>query len=190
MPIAESRLNLCCHPATPAPTVRAIEARADWRADGALRLSYCLWGDMARIRVPAPQTPGPTDLLWQHTCFEAFIGVPGESAYREFNLSPSGQWAAYAFTDYRQRNEQFTPAGAPQISVQCFAGRLELLATLAPECLPNAPSHLEIGLSAVVEADDIVDGAHSYWALHHPLAQPDFHHRAAFVLSLPAPQTT
>ena len=189
MPTAESRLNLCCHSATPAPTVRGIDVGADWQADGALCLSYRLWGDMARIRVPAPQLPGPVDLLWQHTCFEAFIGVHGDPAYREFNLSPSGQWAAYAFTAYRQRDVQFVPAVAPQISVQCFAGRLELLARLDPNCLPVASSRLEIGLSAVVEADEI-DGAHSYWALHHPSAQPDFHDRAAFVLSLHAPQTT
>ena len=189
MPNAETRLNLCCHPTTPAPTVHSIEVRADWQADGTLSLSYCLRGDMARLRVPAPQVPGPADLLWQHTCFEAFIGVPGDPAYREFNLSPSGQWAAYAFTDYRQRDGQFVLAAVPQISVQCFAGRLELLAKLAPSCLPTTPSHLEIGLSAVVEADDI-DDAHSYWALRHPSAQPDFHHRAAFVLSLPVSRTT
>ena len=187
MPTPEPVLNLLCHPATPAPVVRAIEARACRQSDGTLRIAFCLWGDMARILVPPPQPPERTDFLWEHTCFEAFFGVPGEGTYREFNFSPSGQWAAYAFSDYRQRVEEFTLGNTPHIATQCFAGRLELQAILAPETLPSAASRFEVGLSAVIEAADVVDGSHSYWALSHPLERPDFHHRAAFILALAQP---
>jgi len=187
MPTSESALNLLCHPATPAPVVRTIEAQVSWQSDGSLRIAFCLWGDMARILVPPLQSPERTDSLWEHTCFEAFVGLPGEDTYREFNFSPSGQWAAYAFSDYRQRVEGFTLGNAPHITTQRFAGRLELQAILAPETLPHAASGLEVGLSAVIEAADTVDGSHSYWALRHPLVRPDFHHRAAFVLSLTQP---
>ena len=38
-----------------------------------------------------------------------------------------------------------------------------------------------------VEAADVVDGSHSYWALHHPAALPDFHHRDGFTLELAPP---
>ena len=183
-------LNLICHPATPAPVVRAVDAQASWQADGSLLIAYCLWGDMARLRVPEATASGPVDLLWEHTCFEAFIGIPGQCAYREYNFSPSGQWAAYDFSGYRQRDADFALAAEPRITMHAFAGRLELQATLSPDALPSPASGLEIGLSAVIEAADMVDGAHSYWALHHPVERPDFHHRAAFTLTLAAPTQT
>ncbi len=186
MPNHDYPLTLLCHPATPAPVVRSIEAHAAFRPDGGLTFAYRLRGDMARLLVPQEQAPERKDLLWEHTCFEAFIGVPGETAYREFNFSPSGQWAAYAFSDYRQRNERFDLPDAPQITTRLFAGRLEVDVALAPSALPAGAKTLQIALSAVVEAADTVDGSHSYWALHHPAPRPDFHHRAGFALKCAA----
>jgi len=179
-------LTLICHPATPAPVVRTIEAQAALLADGRLRIAYRLWGDMVRLRIPATQAPDRTDMLWEHTCFEAFIAAAGETSYREFNFSPAGQWAAYAFSDYRQRDEMADPAVPPQITTRLFAGRLELEAIIAAEALPPGAAAFRIGLSAVVEAADTVDGSHSYWALRHPAARPDFHQHAAFTLELAA----
>ncbi len=137
---------------------------------------------MARRLVPQEQARERKDLLWEHTCFEAFVGVPGEATYREFNFSPSGQWAAYAFSDYRQRDENFELADAPQITTRLFAGRLEVDVALPASALPSGTLALQIALSAVVEAADTVDGSHSYWALHHPGPRPDFHHRSGFTL--------
>lgn len=186
MPTDDYPLTLLCHPATPAPMVRLIEARASIQPDGSLVLHYRLWGDIARLRLPELPSPERSDSLWQHSCFEAFIGAAGDTAYREFNFSPSGQWAAYAFTDYRQRDESFVARQAPQICTRRFAGRLEMDVTLPPEVLPPATKALQLALAAVVEADDIADGRHSYWALRHPAARPDFHHRDAFTLELAA----
>jgi hypothetical protein len=127
----EFTLTLRRHPATPAPVVRtdrsARRALCRWR----LALAYCLRGDMARLRIPAPQTPGSADGLWEHTCFEAFVGVAGETAYHEFNFSPSGEWAAYAFSGYRQRDTTRALCTPPQITATLSAGRLELEAVLA-----------------------------------------------------------
>ena len=106
MPTAEFPLNLLCHPTTPASVVRTIDAQTSWQPDGALIIDYRLWGDMARLRVPEQLAAECTDFLWEHTCFEAFISIPGDLAYREYNFSPSGQWAAYAFSDYRRRDEE------------------------------------------------------------------------------------
>ena len=184
----ESPVQLICHPATPAPAVRTIEIQVTLRTDGALVIDYRLWGDMARVLVPQHRPTEQADLLWEHTCFEAFIGTPVDNAYREFNFSPSGQWAAYAFSDYRQRVGDFKPASAPQIATRLFLGRLELQAILAPEALPDRGTALQIGLSAVIEGTDLIDGSHSYWALHHPTERPDFHHRAGFTLRLTNPR--
>lgn len=89
---------------------------------------------MARLLIPEPKNSARTDLLWEHTCFEAFIGLSGSPAYREFNFSPSGQWAAYAF-DYRQRVEQ-PETEAPQIDA-CSPSRLELDAIVPAQALPD-----------------------------------------------------
>ncbi|MGD9163077.1 MAG: hypothetical protein PVG39_32025 [Desulfobacteraceae bacterium] len=39
--------------------------------------------------------------LWEHTRFEIFLAQKGIPDYREFNLSPSGDWSVYSFTGYR-----------------------------------------------------------------------------------------
>jgi hypothetical protein len=116
--------------------------------------------------------------LWQHTCFEAFIAVAGEAPYREFNFSPSGQWAAYGFSDYRERNG-WVASQAPSIRFERTPDTLSLVAVMAAADLP--PSNVDnprlLGLTAVIGA---VDGSKSYWALRHPAGQPDFHHRDGF----------
>ena len=177
-------LTLLHHPATPAPVVKTIEARVSFLPDGSVAFAYRLWGDMARLLIPAKHAPEHADLLWEHTCFEAFIGVRGETAYREFNFSPSGQWANYAFSEYRQRNKPLPDRLPPRITTRLYAGRLELEALVDALALPPKPENAqwEIALSAVVEAADTIDGNHSYWALHHPASRPDFHDRAAFSL--------
>lgn len=187
---SEFALMLLRHPATPAPVVRSVAVHAVRSADGGLEIAYCLRGDMARLLIPEPRIPACANGLWEHSCFEAFVGVAGDAAYHEFNFSPSGQWAAYAFSSYRQRDESRLLLLAPQISARLFAGRLELEAVIRPEALPSRAqtATLQIGLTAVVEAADVVKGSHSYWALGHSDAFPDFHRREGFTLDLAPPQ--
>ena len=177
-------LKLICHPATPAPVVRSVDVWVNRRPDGGIAFAYCLRGDMVRLRIPLESPRERTDSLWEHTCFEAFIGKRGEAAYREFNFSPSGQWAAYEFSGYRQRVDRQIDSEAPRIVARLFAGRLELEVIVGVQSLPagSADSAWQIGLSAVVEAADTADGSHSYWALHHPEDRPDFHDRRSFTL--------
>jgi hypothetical protein len=180
---------LIYHPLTPASMVSAVEATAQWSCDGHLEFSYRLSGDMARLLIPAPSAASRGEALWEHTCFEAFIATEGSPAYREYNFSPSGQWASYAFVDYRQPDAVIKPLPAPQITAKLTPGRLELLARIATTELPadylTAP--LQIGLSAVIENTDTVDGNRSYWALSHRAPRPDFHLRASFTFELSPP---
>ena len=97
--------------------------------------------------------------------------------YREFNFSPSGEWAAFTFRGYRNGGE-LEVVRPPGIVVRRSEERLELDAAIHPDCLPPGRT-LQLGLSAVVED---VDGALSYWALRHPPGRPDFHHADAFAL--------
>ena len=173
--------TLICHPANTAPAVLAIDVSASFADDGALVLRYRIVAAPGALRLPPPQAPGPADNLWQHTCCEAFIATVNGPEYHEFNFSPSGQWAAYRFSDYRQRDAAFQPATAPAIEVDCLADCLELGVRLDSALLP-AGQCLQLSLTAVIEA---ADGSKSYWALRHAAAQPDFHLRQSFALTLP-----
>jgi hypothetical protein len=178
-------VTLACHPETPTDAVRSIAAHVCREPGGRLAVTYILEGDLDRLRVPAPRTPRLASRLWQHTCCEIFIACKSLPAYYEINLSPSGEWAAYAFNGYRspQAGESHTVELAPQVAVRDVASKLELDAVIRLDRLPAAylGSPLSLALSAVVEDSD---GVLSYWALRHPRGKPDFHHSEAFVLEL------
>lgn len=175
--------SLICHAASPCPTALEIVAGAEFSENGNLRLRYLLTGKLAAIRFPSPQAAGPSDNLWQHTCCEAFIGAAGDSAYREFNFSPASQWAVYQFNDYRVRDERFPLPTYPQITHQQDERHYELEVLLPQVLLPEAKT-LQLGLTAVIE---FKNGDKTYWALRHPAAQPNFHLRASFALTLNKP---
>lgn len=178
---------LSCHPATPCPV--ALRVTAAWAAVGSedgpgLLLHFALEGDTAGLRLPPPIEPGPADGLWQHTCFEAFVGASGDPAYREFNFAPSGQWAAYRFADTRERDRANETPVRPHIEPLTRADGLSMRVWLPLRALPPVrhDQSWELGLSAVIET---TDGQLSYWALHHPGQRPDFHHRGGW---LPQPE--
>jgi hypothetical protein len=171
--------RLLSHPAAPCVVACHIEVTATTMDDGGLVLSYRITCPPAEILVPALQPPGPADGLWQHTCCEAFVAEDG-AGYREFNFSPSGQWAAYRFTGYRERDTTFAPKAEPQLGFTRLADGFELHAHLPATLLPLGKT-LQLGLTAVIEA---ADGSKSYWALSHCAAQPDFHVRQSFALIL------
>ncbi len=186
MPDLPTTLQLLCHPATPAPMVGSVSVTVDFQTTHVV-FSFCVRGDMARLRIPPEKNPARADLLWEHTCFEVFVSYEGDPAYREFNFSTSGQWAAFDFLEYRSRTQEDPAVPAPSISTRLTEGRLELNAVVPLSALPANPAGktLQTGISAVIEAADTVDGAHSYWALKHPSPHPDFHHRAGHSLELP-----
>src|SRR5918994_150740 len=165
------------HPAVPCAALRGIEASVARCRDGALEVAYVLEGDIDRLRIPAPRPSRIAERLWEHTCCEMFVAHKDLRGYHEFNLSPSGEWAAYAFTRYRKGLAINDPALDPCITVKRSAERLEL-AALIPL---RQEGKLQIGLAAVVEDQD---GALSYWALRHAPGKPDFHHPQAFALEL------
>ncbi|HWH46947.1 MAG TPA: DOMON-like domain-containing protein [Burkholderiales bacterium] len=177
-------VTLNCHPDTPTAAVRGIAARVGREPGDRLAVTYVLEGDFDRLRVPSPRAPGFGSRLWQHTCCEVFIACKGVPAYYEFNFSPSGEWAAYAFDGYRSPRVGETRSGEldPQVVVRGAANKLELDALIRLDRLPEfLGMPLALGLSAVVEDSA---GALSYWALRHPAGKPDFHHSEAFALEL------
>jgi hypothetical protein len=175
--------KLVCHPQTPSRSIDAIDVRVESASSGILALTFVMQADLATLRIPAERLCRRVNELWKHTCFEVFLMTESGPGYREYNLSPSGEWAAYAFSDYRQANDQqsgVATESAPVIRVQQSAQRLALEAKVWLEPQPLHRS-IRLGLSAVVEA---ADGGLSYWALRHPPGKPDFHHVDAFALQL------
>jgi hypothetical protein len=175
--------SLCPHPVGGAGIARAINV--DLRLSGnILTLDYAIMAPDGQVRLPAPAHPERTDGLWQMTCCELFLKGQG-AAYFEFNLSPSGQWAAYHFAGYRQGMAEAAIATPPSISVHHGQGPVMLGARIDLACLPAAfvSADWRLGLSCVIEG---ADGAKAYWALNHPPEKPDFHHDDCFALSLRA----
>ena len=175
--------ELVCHPLTAAGGTDAIEVAVAAEAGDKLALSFVLHGDLDNLQLPVGKPCRRMDELWRHTCFEAFL-MPGDGpGYREYNFSPSGEWASYMFRDYRQvhdqRISQTEDEPAPVIRVHRGARSLTLEAELPLPVLTDRS--LRLGLSAVTEA---ADGKLCYWALRHPPGKPDFHHLDAFDLQL------
>lgn len=165
---------LVCHPQTPSQAVQAIVVLPARAAGGLLALSYSIRGDISRLAIPAARRAAPGERLWQHTCCEAFLAQAPGAAYREYNFSPSGEWAAYAFVRYREGAAVDVPD--PRIELRSTPEELELRARIE-----LAPGKMLAALCAVIEE---VGGRLSYWALRHPSGEPDFHHPAGFALEI------
>lgn len=178
MTVPSTALPLLCHPTKPCPLALQLVVTLNWHADG-LVLHYRVRGAVDGIRVPHTTDPARADGLWQHTCMEAFVSPVQSARYREYNFSPSLQWAAYSFMDERQRDTaaEATEASGPSLRVEATSGEVNLWAVLPEAALPAGP-RLCLGLSAVIETRS---GHLSYWALQHPRPdRPDFHHRGGW----------
>ena len=177
------QLNLVPHPATP-PAGRPFQvwATVDHAALlGAVATTNIWFGvsaPMDRFVIPQAEEPGRSDGLWQTTCFEAFLKAEGQGAYREWNFAPSGDWAAYDFSDYRKNMAEAEVGPAPYIRVEDNFTWWGLGATIGVE----AAQTWSLGLAAVLEEKD---GTKSYWALVHGSGdKPDFHAADCFAAKL------
>ncbi|MCA1654327.1 MAG: DOMON-like domain-containing protein [Sphingomicrobium sp.] len=175
--------SLLPHPDTPPsnPAFKLwvnVDHAAAFGSSATLNLFFCVGAPAERFTIPQTEEPGRTDKLWRTTCFEAFLRARGGEPYAEWNFAPSGDWAAYDFTSYRQGMTPADVTAPPYIRMEDNLTWWALGATIA---VPSAPT-LALGLSAVLEEKD---GTKSYWALAHLGGTPDFHHDACFAASLP-----
>lgn len=173
-------VQLICHPDTPAVAIQSVDVEITMSDAEDVLLTFRI-APGASLALPEPVSPGRADGLWQRTCCELFLKPEGGEGYFEFNLSPSGQWAAYAFDGYRAGMRNLELPVDPHIRLETRSDRFILEADVDLAAMP--PSRLGMSLSAVIEE---ADGTKSYWALRHPSEQPDFHHADSFALELPA----
>jgi hypothetical protein len=160
---------LMLHVACDLGPVRAVTAEVTATPEGC-RAEFRLDGHMPGIVLPSPAASGRQDNLWQTTCFEIFWQPIGGTAYREFNLSPSGQWAAYDFDSFRTGMRD-APVAAIAIACSHDDEGLMLTAHIAADLLDPA----QVALNAIVEH---TNGHKQYWALAFPPGKPEFHSEA------------
>ncbi len=177
-------MRLTPHPSTSLP--------ADWQLTAhcavgptTITVRWTLQAELAQIRLPPARQPARRSGLWRHTCFELFVANPAGEGYREFNFSPSSEWAAFAFTGYRDGMSELGLEAPPLIGVETRAQEFRLTATLPRSATGPAPdppgSVRRCALAAVIER---TEGGLAYFALAHPSARPDFHHLDGFVARL------
>jgi hypothetical protein len=153
--------------------IRSVTASVRADATGCTA-EFRLEGGIDRIILPEPAASVRADNLWQTTCFEIFWQPIGGTYYREFNLSPSGRWAAYDFDAYR---EGMRDAPVEAFALSCThsaangTGELVLTAAIATDLAVPA----QVALNAIIEH---TDGALQYWALAFGPGKPDFHSEA------------
>lgn len=180
--VSSERRALVPHPDTPCAAVRALTLTFERPTPALLTLHYALDADLEALRIPEPRPPARTDGLWQHTCVEAFIGQSDGRTYWEYNFSPSGAWAAYQFSDYREGMVPLMKGAAPVISTRETSGSLVLSVAVDLSWISRATgAELVLGASAVIETRERVL---SYWALKHPAGKPDFHQAVSRIVPL------
>lgn len=176
-----SNFTLVPFPTTqPLPQI-AINGNID-RVSDRLAISYRLQGDLAAVVIPSANSSPSRQLdLWEATCFEFFIGIPGDRQYWEFNLAPSGDWNVFHLDDYRQGLRLVPEFLDLPLSIDRQADSLEielafnLSKIIPPDCV------VEIAVTTVIKS---TQGKMSYWALTHTGTDADFHVRDSFVLRI------
>jgi hypothetical protein len=177
------QFNLVPHPSTPPtdPPFKVwvnVEHAASLAAVATTNIWFGVGAPADRFAISEAAEPERADELWKTTCFEAFLRPLGETSYREWNFAPSGEWAAYDFSDYREGMAPGEVTQAPYIRLE---DNFTWWAVGASFAVP-ADRNWELGLSAVLEEKD---GTKSYWGLAHPSGKPDFHAPDCFAAKLP-----
>ena len=163
--------SLYRHPDAPPGAISSVDAELERHDSGAVAI-FRLLGDIARLVIPPLAAPERTDNLWRTTCFELFVGGEG-SSYREYNFSPSGEWAAYQFDDYRLGMRDISV----DVEIELYQEKNEL--QFSVKIRDEFPNPADVGLTAVIEE---TDGIIRYWSTTFAPGKPDFH--AAAVRSL------
>jgi len=177
------QFNLTPHPSTPPadPPFKLwvnVEHAASLAAVATTNIWFGVGAPADRFVIPQSAEPERTNELWKMTCFEAFLRPLGETCYREWNFAPSGKWAAYDFSAYREGMTEAEVTEPPYIRME---DNFTWWAVGASIAVP-ADTNWELGLSAVIVEKQ---GTKSYWALAHPAEKPDFHAPDCFVAKLP-----
>lgn len=141
-----------------------------------LQLNFYLYHPPESLDWPKPaERPEFRNQLWQKTCFECFEKHVHTPNYWEWNLAPSGDWACFEFTDYRQKHQDVNHR-QPLVKGERHehGGHVQV----------QVPRHIKqaarLGVAAILSCQ----GRCQYWSLIHPGPQPDFHDPKGMIIEL------
>ncbi len=155
-------------PFAPVPAIQELIATFEW--DVEISCEWIIRGDIQAIEWPQPDSqPRRLDHLWRSTCFECFVGPLNQTRYMEFNVSPSGHWNAYSFTDEREGMIEAVMTSEPRTSVEVSSEGARVHTQFL---VADPPSACRLGLSAVIRS---CAAKTHYFALQHRTPRPDFH---------------
>lgn len=173
------RFELVPHPDGPPPgaasvvvTVRADADNVDIDYEISAAEPIVLAADPARGVAGGLRRDG----LWRHTCGEIFALDPQRPGpYLEFNFSPGGDWAAYAFDAPRRGMRTHGWSGTPVI-------RCALRNSATENCVASLRLHVSLprpafGPCLAVAPTMVVETREGlgYWARQHLPGPADFH---------------
>ncbi len=149
-----------------------------------LLLDYQLEADLASLNWPLT-TVQPTRrmALWEHSCFECFVGDAKDTGYTEVNFSPNGDWNCFGFTHYRRgmHEVEHSILASSAVSME-NQHRVRVSLTLDLNHWRPDISALTLGLAAILKDHQ---GHRHYYALQHVDGKLDFHHRDSHCLTIP-----
>jgi hypothetical protein len=158
-----------------------ISGRID-RQNEMLSIGYRLQGNLDAISIDPPTMISSRKLeLWTNTCFEFFVGIPGNLEYWEFNLAPSGDWNVFHLDDYRQGLQNELTFTSLPFAIDRQANSLLLTLTLDLSKIIPIQREIEVSVTMVIESEQ---NQISYWALTHTGTEADFHRRDSFIIKI------
>jgi hypothetical protein len=150
------------------------------RHDGLLAIEYQLIGDLTQVEIPAPAEPPTRKFhLWEATCFEFFLGIPGDRNYWEFNLSPAGDWNIFHLDDYRQGLRDELAFTSLPFTIEQQPNSCSLALEFDLDRIVSREQSIEVSVTTVIKS---LEDEMSYWALTHCGTEADFHLRDSFII--------
>ncbi len=118
------------------------------------------------------------DHLWEQTCLEAFLADESKKDYWEMNVSLSGDWNIFCFSDYRQAR---TEENRSQVyKNNAYFSKNEIYFSCLWDLMQLDIKKARIGISMIA---NYKDGQQDLLALAHDGAIADFHKRSSFLLN-------
>lgn len=149
----------------------------DQQAPYTLHIGYWVTDPQRQIIWPTATQISQQHYLWEHTCFEVYIGVRQQDYYREINLSPSLAWQQYQFEEYRYP-EQIPPEVSNDIRLLQLKRThygMNVSLDLSEFMLNHQLSwpDLFVATTAVIETPQGLE----YFAMQHSGTAADFHNK-------------
>jgi hypothetical protein len=174
--------NFSLHPFPDDRLLPTVEINGKIERDGGiLSIEYQLIGDLTQLEIPLPASPIRKFELWEATCFEFFLGIPGDREYWEFNLSPAGDWNIFHLDDYRQGLRDELAFISLPFTVEQNVNSLVLGLEFDLSKIISVNQSIEISVTTVIKS---AGGEISYWAVTHCGSEADFHRRDSFAIEM------